>query len=120
MRGFIGGIMVGIVIGVIIAAKVPQNHLQNQKNYNKNYADAPEVSEAPVRLNFASDYPLAILLNKKLGLDVVKRLEKVSNRNIVLKFQKSAATDPKIPLFDAVSSGALDAALSSSQLWTDK
>ena len=120
MRGFIGGIMVGIVIGVIIAAKVPQNHLQNQKNYNKNYADAPEVSEAPVRLNFASDYPLAILLNKKLGLDVVKRLEKVSNRNIVLKFQKSAATDPKIPLFDAVSSGAIDAALSSSQLWTDK
>ena len=120
MRRFIGGSVIGLVIGVVIAAKVPQENSQNSENYNKNYADAPNTINNPVKLDLASSYPRTIPFNSIVGPQIIRQLKQVSNGKIILKFRKTGVTNPNQNLFNEVSSGIVEVALSSSQFWVSK
>jgi TRAP-type mannitol/chloroaromatic compound transport system substrate-binding protein len=117
MRGFISGIVIGLAIGVIIAAKTapeykkgPENKLRNANIQLGNIAN----------LSLASAFSSTMPITGDLGPILVKRLKKISNGSIIINFYEPEALIPTHNLFDAVSSGAVDTALSSSRFWSHK
>ena len=117
MRGFISGIVIGLAIGAIIAAKAPQEYKQSPENQLKS---ANIHAGNVVNLNLASAFHSSMPITGSLGPTLVKRLKKISNGSIVIKFYEPEALIPIHNLFDAVASGAVDTALSSSRFWNHK
>ena len=59
-----------------------------------------------------------MLSNASLNPAFIERLSRISNNDILIKFHNPETMIPIDNLFDAVSSGNLDTALSSSHLWS--
>ncbi len=120
MRRFIGGLVVGAVVGVIIAAKAPQKYKQHSETQLANSQSARMKNGGPINLNLVSSFPNTMPVSGNNALNLIQRLREISNGKILIKLQKLRSTRPTKNLFDAVSSGTVDAALSSPQYWNNK
>lgn len=135
MRNAIIGIVIGIVVGVALGttviaprlAPVPSSaHASSQTNAGETgggpvTAELPAASALPtVRWKMAGAYASSL---PQLGAPA-KRLEtnvwRVSGGDIEIKFHEPGVLVPKQEVFDAVASGAVDAAFSSPSLWGGK
>jgi TRAP-type mannitol/chloroaromatic compound transport system substrate-binding protein len=120
MRRFIGGTLIGIVIGVIVATKASRNNNQYTIIDNKNYADSLRTKTNPIKIHLSHGYSGSIPFNGELGTQIVERLNKVNNGIIVAKHEKLSPKIHNLTLFEAVSSGVVDASLSTSQSWSSQ
>ena len=114
MHSFLIGIILGTAIGALITTNAPDKFKQNSvKQLNKN-------SRTLIKLDLASSFNKATLSSSSLDLTLIEQLNKESNSDILIKFHRPETTLPFDNLFDAVSSGVVDTALSSSHLWNKK
>jgi TRAP-type mannitol/chloroaromatic compound transport system substrate-binding protein len=120
MRKFIGGIAIGLVTGVIIAVKAPTPSLIDQQSPVMQIQSANNKKSSPVVWDLVSMFPNKLMFDGSLGLALNTRLKEISNDNIELKFYEPGSLVPIFDLFDAVSAGTVDTALSSSQYWGGK
>ena len=117
MRSSLIVIIVGTAIGALIATNAAdkfKKHTEKQL-HNKN-----NDSRTLIKLDLASAFSETILSNSSLNPKLIEQLKRVSNSGILIKFQRPETSIPLGNLFDAVSSGVIDTALSSSHLWTKK
>ncbi|PPR15557.1 MAG: Monocarboxylate 2-oxoacid-binding periplasmic protein [Alphaproteobacteria bacterium MarineAlpha9_Bin3] len=73
-----------------------------------------------VRWKMASTFPGNLNIIGEGGINFTKRLETVSGGNIKVKFFEPGALVPPLEIFDAVSSGAVDAGWSTAGYWAGK
>ena len=73
-----------------------------------------------VRWKMASTFPGNLNIIGEGGINFTKRLETVSDGNIKVKFFEPGALVPPLEIFDAVSSGAVDAGWSTAGYWAGK
>jgi TRAP-type mannitol/chloroaromatic compound transport system substrate-binding protein len=117
MRIFFSGIIIGVAIGAMIAANAPREYKQPSRGGLNN---AENQASTIINLDLASTFNSSAPFNSNLGPILIERIKKISNGNILMKFHEPETLIPTVKLFDAVSSGAVDIALSSSQLWSHK
>ena len=117
MRIFFSGIVIGAVIGALIAASAPQKY--KQRSVNK-FNNTENQVHTQINLNLASTFSSTAPLSGSLGPALIERINKISNGSILINFHEPEALVPTDDLFDAVSSGTVHTALSSSQLWSHK
>ena len=136
MRNAIIGIIIGVVVGVVFGATViaprltgvsptqstgaiPQRQTLAAAGEPKTAEPAPPPRQT-VRWKMASAFAASL---PQIGT-LAKRLEseswRVSDGGIEIKFHEPGALVPPLEMFEAVASGAIDAAFSSPGLWADK
>lgn len=120
MRGFIGGLVIGLVIGVVLAVTGPRSGTSGDNSKSESTLNMTYEKATPVRWKLASAFPSKMPFSGSLGPIMIDRLNKISNGNIAIKFHEPGALVASLDLFDAVASGMIDTALSSSQFWGDK
>ena len=79
-----------------------------------------QAQDKRIRWQMASGYPSSMVQLGTLGVSLSKKMALVSGGNIELRFNEPGALVPALQLFDAVSSGAVDAGWSSTGLYTGK
>ncbi len=137
MRNAIIGTIIGVVIGVVIGATVIAPRLAPIEGGTAGTAEAP-VSAAPrpeapstapahaeaaaraVNWKIASAYPSSMPHFGSQAKRLERELLRVSASGIEVKLYDPGALVPAHGLFDAVASGAIDAALASPVLWAKK
>ncbi|MGF1561352.1 MAG: TRAP transporter substrate-binding protein [Geminicoccaceae bacterium] len=77
-------------------------------------------AEARVRWKMASTYPSSLTQLGTLGVRIEEQVALVSDGNIQIKFYEPGALVPALEVFDAVSSGSVDAAWSTAGYWAGK
>lgn len=132
MRGAVIGIVIGLVVGVVIGATMvaprltsprQQAGLGNAGGGNSPAPPAPllpAVSKPSVHWKMASAYPASLPLLGTLAKRLERKIWRVSGGQIEIKFFAPEALVPSREIFDAVASGAIDAAFSSPGLWSGK
>ena len=80
----------------------------------------PSSSNSKVKWKMASTFPGNLSIVGVGGVNFVKRLNTVSNGSIEIKFFEPGALVPPLEIFDAVSTGAVDAGWSSPGFWAGK
>ncbi len=83
-------------------------------------ASSAGAQDKRIRWQLASGYPSTMIQLGTLGVTVTKKLNRVSGGNIDIKFNEPGALVPALQIFDAVSSGSIDVAWSSTGLYTGK
>jgi len=78
------------------------------------------LAQAPIKWDMQSTYPGAMTQLGTLGKQLERRLAAISGGRIQVKFQEPGAVVPALEAFDAVSSGAVQAAWSTPGYWTGK
>ena len=73
-----------------------------------------------VRWKMGSAFPSKLVQLGSLGVSISEKVEQVSGGNIQIKFFEPHALVPPLEMFDAVSSGSLDAAWSTPGYWFGK
>ena len=110
--------IIGLVVGVVIGAQfvgggesgVPETVEEG----------AASTSAAPVRWKMASAFGSQWPIQGELGLRLVERLDVISEGNIKIQFFEPGALVPALEIFDAVSSGAIDAGFTTAGYWAGK
>ena len=137
MRNTIIGIIIGIVVGVVVGATVIAPRLAptapdaptSEPAATAEPAPAPEPavtaarapeSEPAVRWKMASAYGASLPQLGTLAKRVTREIRRVSGGAMEIKFHEPGALVPPPETFDAVASGAVDAAFSSPGDWGDK
>ena len=83
-------------------------------------ADAPAQAFDKLNWDMQSTYASSLTQLGTLGKVITERLDKISNGQVKLTFQEPGAIVPALEAFDAVSSGAIQAAWSTPGYWTGK
>lgn len=78
------------------------------------------ADEKRVRWKMASAFPGKLVQLGSLGKNLSEKVDRVSGGNIQLKFFEPHALVPPLEMFDAVSTGAIDAAWSTPGYWFGK
>ena len=148
MRGIIIGIVIGCVVGVMFGATVIAPRLEKTgshfsgpvpvKSNPATLGDALEQAaraitpETPITLppagpqrsverwRMASAYPGSQPLMGKLASRIGRNLWNVSDGGMEIKFFEPGSLVPVKGMFDAVSSGAIDSAFGTVDIWADK
>ncbi len=137
MRNTIIGIIIGIVVGVVVGATVIAPRLAptapdaptSEPAATAEPAPEPEPavtavrapeSEPAVRWKMASAYGASLPQLGTLAKRVTREIRRVSGGAMEIKFHEPGALVPPLETFDAVASGAIDAAFSSPGDWGDK
>ena len=82
---------------------------------------APDADAADrVRWKMGSTYPGSLTKLGTLGKRVDEKIDEVSGGNIQIKFYEPGALVPALEVFDAVSTGSIDAAFSTPGYWAGK
>tara|TARA_B100002051_G_C16716727_1_gene629913 strand:+ start:315 stop:1388 length:1074 start_codon:yes stop_codon:yes gene_type:complete len=76
--------------------------------------------DSVVRWKMASTFPGNLNIIGEGGLNFIKRIDTVSNGSIKIKFFEPGALVPPLEVFDAVSTGAVDAGWSTAGYWAGK
>lgn len=121
MRNFVGGGVIGLVMGVVLALIVPRADRDLPKSGPIN----PSTNEQPappdkINWRMASAFGSDLTGFGDLATGTVTRLATMSDGEITLEFHEPGALVPALELFDAVSSGAIEAAFASPIYWADK
>ncbi len=137
MRNTIIGIIIGVVVGVVLGATVIAPRLAppappappSKPAATAEPAAEPEPAvtaartpepEPAVRWKMASAYSASLPQLGTLAKRVTREIRRVSGGAIEIKFHEPGALVPAPDMFDAVASGAIDAAFSSPGYWGDK
>ena len=122
MRGAVIGIVIGLVVGVVIGATViaprstsphQQTGLGTAEHGNPQAPLLPAKSKPSVHWKMASAFPASLPLLGTLAKRLEKKILRISGGEIKIKFFAPEALVPSREIFDAVASGAIDAAFSS-------
>lgn len=122
MRNLFVGLMIGLVGGVILAAVVPTAIRDLPKSGPLTPAEEKEAEAPPrqIQWRLASAFGSEI---EGMG-DVAERtteiLRQISDGDISLSFEEPGSLVPTLDLFDAVSSGTVEAAFASPVYWGEK
>ena len=79
-----------------------------------------EQSDKKVRWKMASTFPGSLTQLGTMGIRFQEQISKVSGKNIQIKFFEPGALVPPLEVFDAVSTGAVDAGWSTAGYWAGK
>lgn len=122
MRGFIGGIVIGLVIGVILAVAGPQT---GTLMAGKSEAERREVRDhigttaSPVDWRLSSAFPEDIGLSAN-ARRVAERISGLTRAGVKMSYRASEPQVRGLGLFNAVSSGTVEAIFTSPTGWGDK
>lgn len=83
-------------------------------------ATAVSAEDKKVRLNMGSAFPGKLVQLGSLGKSLSKKVQLISGGSVQLKFFEPKALVPPLEMFDAISSGSLDAAWSTPGYWFGK
>lgn len=134
MRNAIIGIVIGIVLGVVVGATLLAPRLDALALANAGEAVehltpppapvAPEPEPAPdpasVTLRMASAYPGALPQIGTMARRIESEIMTVSDGRMQIRFFEPDTLVPVEEMFDAVASGAIDAAFSTPGIWGAK
>ena len=116
-------VIVGVV-GLIVGALVGLYGLAPGGGDGGGEAPSAEVAssagEDTIRWKMASSFPGELVQLGTLGKRFEAKVQTASNDSLRLKFYEPGALVPALEIFDAVSSGSLDAGWSSSGYWAGK
>jgi TRAP-type mannitol/chloroaromatic compound transport system substrate-binding protein len=117
-----GGIVIGVALGAALFRTTPEQEAPPAATGAETAAPAaPAGSGAPsVQWKLAGMFARTLPLTGTQGVRFVERLAEVSDGDIVLKYYEPGALVPGLEIFDAVSSGAVDAGWSSAGFWAGK
>ncbi len=90
----------------------------NENNSNQNSQKVEE--EKKVKWKMASTFPGSLTQLGTAGVRFQEQISRISNKNIQVKFFEPGALVPALEVFDAVSSGAIDAGWSTPGYWAGK
>jgi len=88
-------------------------------NKSKNNAGAKKI-EKSVSWKMAAAFPSSLVILGETGIKFTKTIDKVSGSTIKVKYFEPGALVPAFEIFDAVSSGSVDAGWSSPGYWAGK
>ena len=136
MRNGVIGIVIGIVVGVVVGATVVAPRLASETSPAgsriavQKKMPQPEIiaksrpapnqgPEKTVRWKMASAFAASLPQLGTLAKRVDERLWQVSGGGMEIKFHEPGTLVPTLEMFDAVASGAVEAAFSSPSFWSD-
>ena len=108
-----------LVVGLIAGLAIGYFTMQNGGRVDVAETDAEPVSK-PVHWKMGSAFPGALVQLGTLGTTLSSTVNKISDGNVELKFYEPGALVPALELFDAVSTGAVDAGWSTPGYWAGK
>ena len=79
-----------------------------------------EPAETAIKWKMASSFPSSMVLIGSMGQHLSKSIEQISGGSFELKFFEPGALVPALEIFDAVSTGAIDAGWTASGYWAGK
>lgn len=136
MRNAIIGIVIGTVIGVVVGATLlapklntnsvaqadaPIEHLTPPALTDTTPADVvPAIDGPAVSWNMASAFPGTMPQLGTLGRRIEHEIWRVSDGQMEIVFHDPGTLVPTSDIFDAVSSGTVDAAFTSPRMWQAK
>ena len=116
--------IIGLVVGVVIGGKLiggggapSVTETAGEGGASSSGGPAPA---APVRWKMASAFGSQWPIQGELGLRLVERLDVISEGSIKIQFFEPGALVPALEIFDAVSSGAIDAGWTTAGYWAGK
>jgi TRAP-type mannitol/chloroaromatic compound transport system substrate-binding protein len=111
----IAALIVGAALGLYVLA--PRSQPAPQVVVD---GPAGESLGEPVRWKLAGSFPASLIQLGTLGTRFETLIDRVSGGNIQLKYFEPGALVPTLEIFDAVSTGAVDAGWSGSGFWAGK
>jgi TRAP-type mannitol/chloroaromatic compound transport system substrate-binding protein len=102
-----------LIIILFSLASCSNNEISSEKDSNKKI-------EKKVKWKMASTFSASLTQLGTLGVRFQDQIAKVSNNNIKVKFFDPGALVPALEIFDAVSSGSIDAGWSTPGYWAGK
>jgi TRAP-type mannitol/chloroaromatic compound transport system substrate-binding protein len=128
MRTVVIGIVIGVVVGVVFGATVIAPRLTTvsvSKSPETVVKPLPKLTSATVKKSIRR-WKMASAYHSKVPMlgTMAKRLEsgiwRVSDGGFEIKFHEPNALVPPSELFNAVSSGAIDAAFTTPEMWVER
>lgn len=136
MRNGVIGIVIGIVVGVVVGATVvaprlaPETSPSGIRMAARTDVPRPEIiaaskpapnqrPERAMRWKMASAFAAPLPQLGTLAKRIDERIWQVSGGGLEIKFHEPGTLVPTAEMFDAVASGAIEAAFSSPSLWSD-
>ncbi len=122
MRGFIVGLVLGLVIGVMLALAGPQT---STRVNDKREAAGPEVKKAmgttvsPVDWRLSGVFPDDMELSTN-AQRIAARITGLTRDGVKISYLASGSQETGLELFNAVSSGTIEAGFSRPSYWSDK
>ena len=120
MRGWIVGLIVGAVGGLAVGVfGLGQSGSDEVADTATDTIDTG-LSGAAVKLKMASAFGSQWPIQGDLAMRLVDRVDVVSGGNLKIQFFEPGALVPPLEMFDAVSSGAIDAGFTTAGYWAGK
>ncbi len=120
MRGWIVGLIVGAVGGLAVGVfGLGQSGSDEVADTATDTIDTGP-SGAAVKLKMASAFGSQWPIQGDLAMRLVDRVDVVSGGNLKIQFFEPGALVPPLEMFDAVSSGAIDAGFTTAGYWAGK
>ena len=113
-----GGIVIGVALGAALFRGEEAPPAPNAST--EEVAPAGTAGEPSVQWKLAAMFPRTLVLTGEQGVRLIDRLAEISGGDIVLKYYEPGALVPGLEIFDAVSSGAVDAGWASPGFWAGK
>ena len=100
-----------LLIGLVISScnEVDENKLPTNVN-----------NEKKINIKMAAAFPSSLIILGETGLKLSKKINEISSGNINIKYFEPGALVPPMEIFDAVSSGGVDAGWASPAFWAGK
>ena len=76
--------------------------------------------EKKINIKMAAAFPSSLIILGETGLKLSKKINEISSGNIKIKYFEPGALVPPMEIFDAVSSGGVDAGWASPAFWAGK
>ena len=119
-RSTVLGVIAGLIAGLIIGVFVLSPGSDSSKPAGQNVATSDVENIEPVRWKMASSFPGNLMLLGTQGHFVEDRIKTLSGGTMELKFFEPGTLVPALEIFDAVSTGAVDAGWTGSGYWAGK
>ena len=110
------GVLAGLILGVFVLSP---GAVSNKSSEIATVQDGSEVAK-PIRWKMASSYSGNLIVLGTQGHAVEDRIRTLSNGTMELKYFDAGALVPALEVFDAVSTGAVNAGWTGSGYWAGK
>lgn len=90
------------------------------KEKDENNASLNTNKEKKINIKMAAAFPSSLIILGETGLKLSKKINDISSGNINIKYFEPGALVPAMEIFDAVSSGGVDAGWASPAFWAGK
>jgi len=120
MRGIIGGIVIGLVVGVVLGVTGPKGTVQDVDSSVSSPKSGNGVPGQPVAWRMASLFPGDMALSGDVSRTIAETVTSLSSENVTLSYHAPGSLIEGLDVFDAVSSGTVEAAFSSPSFWGKK